>query len=162
MKSLVIFDSMYGNTSQVAHAIGGVLGSQVIPIEEAHEFQLDNVDLLIVGCPTQGGKPTVALEHFLEGLPATKLASLPVAVFDTRFAINEHGLGLKLLMKTIGFAAPRLGKILTDKGAALISAPQGFIVKEKSGPLKSGELARARSWAQKLPLRSLTAQPSRS
>jgi hypothetical protein len=73
-----------------------------------------------------------------------------VAVFDTRFAKNAHGIGLRLLMNTIGFAAEKMARALQQKGGRPLVEPAGFIVKDKEGPLKKGELERAVAWTHSM------------
>jgi flavodoxin len=60
MAALVIYDSMYGNTEKIAKAIGGAIAGDVkiILAGEASPSQLESVDLLIVGSPTQGFRAT--------------------------------------------------------------------------------------------------------
>ena len=148
MKRLVVYDSEYGNTDKIAHVIAHTIEARILPVSKARVEDLDSVSVLVVGSPTQGGRPTPALQKFLEKIPDHKLENRRVAAFDTRFAIGEHGLGLKLVMKTIGFAAPRIASELTSKGGDLACGPEGFIVNDKEGPLKDGEIERASSWAK--------------
>jgi len=51
--------------------------------------------------------------------------------------------------KTIGYTAPQIANVLKEKGGKLVIASEGFIVKDKEGPLSPGELSRAKSWAKK-------------
>ena len=152
MKSLIVYDSLYGNTEKVAEAVGSVFGKsgKVLHLDGVNVSDLKDQDLLIVGSPTHGGMPTPALQAFLKKIPANSLKGVRVAAFDTRFAAEEQGIGLRLLMKIINFAAPRIAKSLTSKGGILVADPEGFIVEEKSGPLKKGELKRAADWAQNI------------
>jgi flavodoxin len=152
MRTLVVYDSQYGNTEALARAIAAASGdgAQLRTAASAGGLELARGDLLIVGCPTQGGRPTQGIATWLQGLPAQGLDGINVAAFDTRFAAKEHGFGLRLLMRVIGFAAPRIAEELRRKGGALVMPPEGFIVQEKEGPLKSGELDRAAAWAQAL------------
>jgi flavodoxin I len=151
MKALVLYDSTYGNTEALARAMGVALGdAEVVAISDAAPADLGKSDLLIVGSPTQGGRPTAALTAFLGSVPTLGLDGTPVAAFDTRFASNAHGFGLRLLMKVIGFAAPRIARTLKTKGGRLAAPPEGFIVEAKEGPLKPGELERAADWARSL------------
>lgn len=57
-------------------------------------------------------------------------------------------MGLRLLMSVIRTAAERIAKALVKKGGRLVAEPEGFIVEQKEGPLKQGELERARLWAK--------------
>lgn len=147
MKSLVLYDSQFGNTEKIAQAIARGMGSATaIPVHKARLQNLKNISRLIVGSPTQGGRPTLPLQQFLDNLPAQSLIGVNVGAFDTRFDPTKVNLGLKLLMSIIGFAAPKIAKTLTHKGGKLLLAPEGFIVKGKDGPLATGELERAATW----------------
>ena len=59
-------------------------------------------------------------------------------------------MGLRLLMKMGGYAAPRITNAFKKKGGNLAVTPEGFFVKGKEGPLKEGELERAASWAKEI------------
>lgn len=147
-KALVLYDSAYGNTAKVAEAIGAAIDAPAKTITEVSREDFSSLKLLIVGSPTQGGRPTQALQDFIAEMPSDVLKNVHVAAFDTRFAINEHGLGLKLLMKTIGFAAERIAKSLKAKNGTAVGISKGFIVNDKEGPLKDGELERAAAWGK--------------
>ncbi len=151
-KALIIYDSSFGNTAKIVDGIAkGIRRSCNVKIKHINEValsHLEDIAILIVGSPTQGGKPTQDLQDFIKSLPDNALDSVNVAAFDTRFAINEHGLGLKLLMKTIGFAANKIASSLEAKGGELIAAPEGFIVEDKEGPLAKNELRRAVKWGE--------------
>ena len=103
-----------------------------------------------VGSPTQGGRPTPALLEFLNKIPDNSLNNINISAFDTRFAKDEHGFGLKVLMNTIGFAAEKIAKSLQNKGGTLVVPAEGFIVTGREGPLKKGELERAAEWAREI------------
>jgi hypothetical protein len=86
-------------------------------------------------------------------LPDGSLKGVPVAAFDTRLERATRGFFLKLLMSVIGYAAPKIAAQLRKQGATLIADAEGFLVTDKEGPLKSGELDRARAWAADLATR---------
>lgn len=150
MKALVIYDSAYGNTADIARAVSGALRddyrTSLVATDEVGNVSLDDIDLLVVGSPTQGGRATVHIQEFIDKLPG--LEGKKVAVFDTRFAEKDHGLGLRLIMRAVGFAADKMAHALTAKGGELVAEPEGFIVKDKTGPLREGELERAEVWAR--------------
>ena len=154
MKTFVIYDSMYGNTQKIAQAIGeGLPGEvKVVPVGEANTSELQTCDLLILGSPVHGGRATPAIDAFIKKLPANSLEGKSVAAFDTRFEYEDQGVGLRLLMSVIRYAAPRIAKALVKKGGILVAEPEGFIVENKEGPLKQGELERATRWASQLTL----------
>jgi flavodoxin I len=62
MKTMIIYDSAYGNTQKIALAIGSALGSPedvvVQRVGDVQPGQLAGLQLLIVGSPTQRFRPT--------------------------------------------------------------------------------------------------------
>lgn len=146
MKYLVVYDTSYGNTSRIAWAIARGLGEEggVIEVEKLGPDHLVGLSLLVVGSPTQSGRPTGSIESWLKSLPHQ---AVPAAAFDTRLSggwLQRATLGL------FGYAAPRIAKILQRKGCTLIDEPQGFIVSAGQGPLLAGELERAVAWGATL------------
>lgn len=155
MKILIVFDSLYGNTEKVARAVAEGFSSrdrvEVVPVKEATYEKMRGIELLVVGSPTQGGRPTKAVQQFLdEMMTRDLLKEMKVAVFDTGLRSGDLNFALKLLVKTIGYAASKMARTVTKKGGKPVMAWQGFFVKGKSGPLLDGELERAREWAAHL------------
>jgi flavodoxin len=150
MKTAIVYDSAYGNTQKIARACEAALtsGATLLRAADAGPPDVEGVGLLLVGSPTQGGRPTAEVQAFLKRLPSGSLEGKAVAAFDTRIAFGEQAWPLKLLMKVIGFAAPRIAADLKAKGGALIGDPEGFIVQGKEGPLRAGEAERASLWAR--------------
>ena len=142
MKTLVVYDSLYGNTAQVAKAIGSAVAgeSQVLRVAQANPSELGSFDLVVVGAPTQGGRATEAMQAFLARVPA--LEGARVAVFDTRLRAKW--------VKVFGYAAGKIAERMEALGATLVTEPEGFIVEGKKGPLTGGELERVAAWAQSL------------
>ncbi len=140
MKTLVVYDSRYGNTEEIAIAIGDSVSGEVKILRVGEASPSEAFDLLIVGSPTHGGRHTSAIQGFTKKVPALK--GTPVAAFDTRFATK--------LVGVFGYAAGRIANTLKGKGGNLIVPPEGFIVKGIKGPLKEGELERAALWAEEI------------
>lgn len=130
MKTVVIYDSVYGNTEKIARAVGENLtgGVKVVRACDMNASDLRSFDLVIVGSPVHGGRATPLIEAFLRQLPAHSLKGKSVAAFDTRFEAEEQGVGLRILMSVIRYAADRIARDLTKKGGALVAEPEGFIV----------------------------------
>ena len=65
MKALVVYDSLYGNTKAVAQAVGDAMPGEVPVLGpgETSASQMAAVDLLIIGTPTHGGRPTEDRKH---------------------------------------------------------------------------------------------------
>ena len=146
MRTLIVHDSLHGNTEKIAQAIGSALPGEVSvrrPGEAEGMTSVGAGDLLIIGSPTHGGWFTEAIKTWLEQIPAAAVQGTHLAVFDTRTPPT-------ILSRVFGFAAPRLAKSLEKRGGTLLVPPAGFVVKGIKGPLKEGELERAASWAQEI------------
>jgi flavodoxin I len=150
MKSIIIFDSAYGNTKVIAEEMSKAIYARLLYVGSTEYTDIIGTELLIIGSPTQGGKPTKAIQKFIDKAPAGTFKGISFAAFDTRFEEKKQNLALKTLMKTIGYAADKISKSLVKDGGLEITSPEGFIVKSKKGPLKDGETARAKTWAKKL------------
>jgi len=152
MKTLVVYDSTFGNTRVLADGMQQALGEEcrVLTVSEVKPPDVEAADLLIVGSPTQGGRPTAATMRFIRGIAPGGLRATHTGAFDTRLAQAEQNVGLRLLMRVIGFAAPRIARELQARGGEMSLPPEGFIVEGKEGPLRPGELERARSWAKRV------------
>lgn len=144
MKTLVLYDSLHGNTEQIARAIGEALGPEtaVKAVTEASLHDLVDACCLVVGAPTHGANASEPMKTFLASIPDGALKGVKAATFDTRMTW--------LILKLVGFAAPRIARTLKSRGAELIGKPEGFIVTDAEGPLAEGELARAAAWATTL------------
>ena len=144
MRALIVYDSVYGNTEKVARAIAdSITPSGEVKVLRAGEMdtsELASIDLLIVGSPVHGGRPTPAVQDFLNKMAQQSLKDIKVAAFDTRTASK--------FAKIFGNAAGRIAGQLTKKGGVLIVPPEGFFVTGTKGPLKEGELERAAAWAK--------------
>jgi flavodoxin I len=144
MKTLVVYDSVHGNTEKIAKAIGDAIAGEVKVLRagEVNPAELKAFDLLIVGAPTHGGRPTDAIQDLLNKVPASALQGTNVAAFDTRLTTR--------LVRLFGYAAPRIADSLKEKGGTLIGPPGDFYVTGGKGPLKEGEIKRAARWAKEI------------
>ena len=155
MKALVVYESYFGNTEKIAHAIGGALGAgedtAVLKAVDVKPEQLAKVELLVVGSPTRAFHQTKGVTDFLKSIPAGRLSGIKVAAFDTRVSLEDvNSKLLTWLANTFGYAAEPISAKLRKKGGEPAAAPEGFIVKGTEGPLKEGELERAAEWAKRL------------
>jgi flavodoxin len=156
MNALVLFDSEYGNTEQVARAIAEAFPSTIsVRLERAGQVsKLDTrgVDLIIVGGPTQRYKVSASLEAVLESAPRRSLQGVKAAAFDTRY---------RMAVWLSGSAAKRIARRLRKLGAKLIVPAESFFMQRDLPPegqkrrhelehLELGELERAAMWAARL------------
>jgi hypothetical protein len=78
------------------------------------------------------------VREWFDGLPKVEDGGR-AAAFDTR-------LGSPMA----GGAARRIARRLRKHGYALLSDPEGFVVEDAYGPLRAGELERAKQWGAQL------------
>ena len=144
MKTIIVYDSVYGNTEKIASAVRDALpkGTKAMRPGEARSAVLTGIDLLVVGSPTLGGRPSEATKAFLDAVPASSLTGVKVAAFDTRLT--------KKWVKLFGWASDKILARLIACGGSEASAAQGFFVKGTKGPLVEKETERAAEWARTL------------
>jgi len=154
MKVLIIYDSVYGYTEKIALAIAGAITSpddaRAVRVGAVSAGDFASHDMIIVGAPTQGGRPVKTILDFLASIPDNSLANRPVTAFDTRLSAKDKNAALRLLLKTVGYAAGRIADSLVAKGGKLVVPPEGFIVEGREGPLREGELDRAVAWGREI------------
>jgi len=145
VSALVVFDSNSGNTQLIAEAVAEAIGphTPTASVTGIGPDSLTDVDLLVVGCPIIGWRPSPRMQEFLNRLGHGSMRGIHAAAFDTRVRLPIHG-----------DAAGRVSRALEAAGAHIAAKPAGFIVEGKTGPLAAGELDRARQWAG-----SITATP---
>lgn len=145
MKTLLLYDSTFGNTKQLARVMAEVLGElssvQMIPLVQAQDLEIADADWLLLGGPTQRHSLSSTCRTWLNQLPRGALDGMPTAIFDTRYHRTE------LLS---GSAAQLLAKEVGQRGATLVAPPQSFFVVKREGPLMAGEMARASTWAREV------------
>jgi flavodoxin len=139
MTSLVIYDSLFGNTKKVAETIAEELKGKAVNIRDFKNEMLEGISLLIVGSPINGWRPTKSITKFLSSLPAESLKGINTAAFDTRIEIFFSG-----------DASGKIDKLLASLGGKSISKPGKFYVKGKEGPLIDGELENVKFWAKEI------------
>jgi len=143
MKSLVVYDSVHGNTEKIAQAIGNAIGGDVKVVRASNApDNLGELDLLVMGAPTYGGRPTPAMLEYMDKVQASAVKGVRIAAFDTRLTSK--------FVTIFGNAATKIAASLTAKGGVQIAPPEGFFVKGREGPLVEGEPDRASKWARDL------------
>ena len=155
MKTLVIYESRFGNTAQIARAVADALrlrgSAHLLPVEEVTATDLDGIDLLVVGGPTHAHGISAALGGWLKRLPEERVRELPVAAFDTRYHQARFLTGSAALV-----AMRRLQRL----GAKPIAPPESFFIAAGEGPLAAGEMERAAIWARDLADQVATLRPN--
>ncbi len=147
MNALVLYDSRFGNTERIAETIALAL-QEALPTRLASvgevadcEALLDDVDLLVVGGPTQRHGVSAGLKEMIGCLDARSLDGIRAATFDTRMSGPRF---------VTGSAAVRLERLLRHRGAWLVMPAASFVVEGTVGPLQRGEREHALVWAREL------------
>lgn len=160
MKAVVVYESHWGNTAAVARAIAEGLGggTRALTTSEAKGETLAGVDLVVAGAPIIGfqlptekmlqdmaAKPGKApkppdmshpsMRAWLEALPAGRGGA---AAFETGFKLS------------LGGAKSSILKGLERAGYRQAAKGQRFLVHGSYGPVRDGELDRARAWGAEL------------
>jgi hypothetical protein len=163
MDAVVVYESMYGNTRQLAHAIAkGIGGATVIAVADANSERLAGAELVVAGGPTHmlgmsgpnsrrsavaaAAKPGSGLTvepgasgpGIREWLADARGRGAAAAAFDSR-----------LRPWLAGRAAPKIARGLRRRGFHVIDRPRSFLV-SKQNQLLPGELERARAWGASL------------
>jgi hypothetical protein len=164
MKSMIVFESMYGNTRQIAEAVGAVLiwsgwETQLCNVADAPVQIPADIDLLVVGAPTHAftmsrpssranagakaeveNRSLIGVREWIAGLVRPQSGTRCV-VFDTRFAKPRW---------LTGSAAVAAARALRRYGVTTVADAASFYVTAATGPLAAGELARAQRWVQSI------------
>jgi hypothetical protein len=163
MRALVVYESMFGNTEQVARAIATGLAKhmdvEIVDVADAPSEIVGLVDLIVVGGPThafsmtrpktredavrQGattGSADVGIREWLQHVPKGPHSEL-VATFDTRVDKVRH---------LPGSAAKGAAKAARKLGYAAAAKAESFYVGDVNGPILDGELDRAQRWGERL------------
>lgn len=155
-----MYESLWGNTARIAGAVAEGIGPEVraLSTAEATAAMIAGVDLIVAGAPVLGFKlpsekmresiranpgkapapPDLshpAMRAWLDALPAGHGRS---AAFDTR------------VRGPFGSAAPAIAEGLEQAGYVSIAKSVGFVVAGRFGPLRDGEVERAREWGAEL------------
>lgn len=173
MRVVIVYESMYGNTHEIADAIARGLWHEndvtVVPVGQARADLLDGADLVVVGGPTHVHGMSRANSRQAAVEQARKPGNL--LTLDTGMAAD--GPGLRDWLGSLGqlgdhgpYAAAfdtRLGgpavftgrastaiaKLLRRHGLTLVAPAKSFLV-TRENRLRSGEKNRAYTWGQQL------------
>lgn len=168
MKAIVVYESYWGNTASVARAIAEGIGegAKAVSTSEAVGEAVAGVDLLVAGSPIVAFQlPTDKTRADMAARPDKKAPSPPdlshpamrtwldgIPPGDGRVKAAAFETGFKL---SPGSSAGTILKILEKRGYVPVAKKQRFLVQTSYGPMKEGELDRARAWGAELakPLR---------
>ncbi len=156
MNCLIVYDSVYGNTEQVARAIAAALAPahsvRLVKTDQIARLDAASIDLLIVGGPTHRHRMSSPIAAVLKATPRGALKGVKAATFDTRYRMAEW---------LSGSAGSGIARRLRKLGGSLQAPPESFFIERDMPPqgekrrhnlerLEIGEVERATRWAMKI------------
>jgi hypothetical protein len=160
MKAVVVFESLWGNTAAIARAIADGIGPEArcLTTDEASPEAIANADLLVAGAPVLGfrlGGEQIRGAIARDEASSPKPPDLSHPSLRSWLETLSPGTGGSAAFETRIWWSPRgaTGDIetrLERAGYHPIAKAQKFVVNDKYGPLRDGELERARTWGQEL------------
>jgi hypothetical protein len=169
MKTVVAYESMYGNTRQVAEAIAAGLESlgdvEVVSVHEGGEDAAEGAGLLVVGGPTHMHGMTTSMSRKAAAQAAEEDEDVELepraadgpGLREWLSRREGHGKGAAAFDTRIeksavvtGAASRGIAKRLRRRGFDVLADPESFFVEDSEGPLADGELDRARAWGSAL------------
>ena len=160
MKAIVVYESHWGNTAAIARAIAEGIGpgARAFSTAEATREAIADSALIVAGAPVLGFRlPDERMMESIRSNPVyartgpdlahptmkTWLAGLP----------KGHGIGAAFetrLWWSLGGSTAAITRSLETAGYRQVLKAARFIVKGTYGPLREGELDRARGWGAEL------------
>ena len=155
MKSVIIFDSVYGCTKQVAEALADELNRNgcealLCSLKDSKPESVD-CDYLFLGSPTRFGKPTRRMRKFLDTFDLSNFSGTAIA-FDTIMQIPENDSNReKMKAKYIDDgSAHTIKSALTQKGIHVSDKVLRVEVSGLKGPLVDNALDAAKEFVNEL------------
>ena len=145
-KVIVVYESKYGNTKQVAEAI--IEGMNEIErieavLEEPKRVELTEVldyDVILIGSPNHFGGPTRGIRKFIDKLGKFPLENKMFAVFDT-YIKGDFEKAVKKMEKRINEKVPELKQIASGLSIK---------VQDMKGPILEEELPKCKEFGKKI------------
>jgi hypothetical protein len=170
MNAVVVYESHWGNTAAVAGAIAEGLGpkTRVLTTDEATCAAISDADLIVAGAPViafrlASDKMRASLANDAGKAPSPPDLSHP----SMRSWLKDlpRGHGSSAAFETRVWWSPRgatgdIERGLQGAGYQPLAKAGRFVVTGTYGPLKDGELERARQWGAELAASMKTSHPS--
>jgi hypothetical protein len=157
---MVVYESLWGNTAAVARAIAEGIGEGVgvLSTAEATADAIAGADLIVVGSPVIAfGVPSDRMLGNIRANPGNADSPPDLSQPSMRAWLDElpPGSGYSAAFETRvwwspGGATGGIERALTRAGYPPLAKGRRFIVKGREGPLRDGELERARQWGAEL------------
>jgi hypothetical protein len=155
MKAVVVYESHWGNTEAVARAIAEGLGpdARVLNTDEATPATVADADLIVAGAPVMAfSLPREGVEKQLKSdIKAPRPADVSHPLLRTWLDRLPTGSGWAAAFETrvwwsLRGATGTIESKLRHAGYKRLAKAERFVVGGGYGPLREGELDRARAW----------------
>lgn len=147
MKCAIVFDTVHGNTKELAEHMKEILSQKhecaLVPVQEAADLQAGRYDLVIIGSPTHGGRPTDAITTWISTTSFTP--AVRVICFDTSTSPAGESRFVQTIIRLFGYASKRMAAAVKGKGGTVIGYST-FLVTGKEGPLLEDQKELALTW----------------
>lgn len=138
--AVVVYDSRFGNTEEVARAVAdGLGGARVIVMHGLTPSEIRGADLVVMGTPNHRWGLSPAVTRALSWLRREDCKGMRCAAFEIR--------ARRRLLRSTG---KRLLRALRRRGMRPVARTAYFTVLGPAGPLGRDELGRARTWGAEL------------
>lgn len=147
MRTLIVYESVHGNTKSVAEAIACGIGGDTTLLEvDAAPREVD-YDLLVIGAPTYGLGMSWPRNRAPGSIGVREW--IPEMVVPSTTAVATFGthVGNRRIATT---ASAQIARVLHQAGAPVVTQPVSFRLVGRRGPLRDDEWLRARRWGARL------------
>ncbi len=147
MKGIVIYDSSYGNTKNIAETIAETLKESGIEVDifyvkDVKKLSAKDYDFLVLGSPTKFGTMSFTVKGFLGKVKSKEWMNKPFVAFDTENPEN--------IERKEGSAAEKIAEKLREKQMNQLLPVLKAVVLGWKGPLQEGENERTKDYAREL------------
>jgi menaquinone-dependent protoporphyrinogen IX oxidase len=155
MKGIVVYDTSYGNTKKIAETIAETLKKSGIEadlfyVKDVKKLSAKDYDFLMLGSPTKFGTMSFAVRGFLGKVKSEEWMNKPFAAFDTE---NPENIERAQAENKEWSAAEKIAEKLKDKKMNQLLPVLKAVVFGQKGPLKEGEIDRAKDYARQLAIK---------
>lgn len=152
MKGIIIYDTSFGNTKEIAKTIQETLKEKEIEadfykVNEVKKLSAMEYDFIIIGSPTKFGTMSFAIKFFLGKIKGEEWLNKPFAAFDTE---NPENIEKARAENKEWSAAEKIAQKLKEKNMNQMLPVHKALVLGQKGPLVEGEIDRTKNFAREL------------
>jgi menaquinone-dependent protoporphyrinogen IX oxidase len=152
MKGIIIYDTTYGNTKEIAETIQLTLKesgieADLFKVNEVKKLSAKDYSFLVLGSPTKFGTMSFAVKFFLGKVKSEEWLNTPFAAFDTE---NPENVEKARAENKEWSAAEKIAQKLKEKKMIQLLPVHKALVLGQKGPLVEGEIEHIKAYASEL------------